>query len=80
MTIRNVAPALKERLRVRAARKGHSMEAELRDILRDALADESNRELDLATAIAKRFGPLGGADELVEHPPQALGEPPRFVR
>jgi antitoxin FitA len=33
LTIRNIEPALKERLRVRAARNGRSMEAELRHIL-----------------------------------------------
>ena len=33
LTIRNVEPAVKEQLRVRAARNGRSMEAELRAIL-----------------------------------------------
>ena len=37
LTIRNVDPALKEELRVRAARHGRSMEAELRHILKEAL-------------------------------------------
>ena len=40
LTIRNVDPALKEELRVRAARHGRSMEEEIRDILRDAVKDE----------------------------------------
>ena len=42
LTIRNVDPALKEELRVRAARHGRSMEAELRHIIKEALggADE----------------------------------------
>ena len=35
LTIRNVDAALKERLRVRAAQHGHSMEAEVRDILKE---------------------------------------------
>ncbi len=38
ITIRNLDPALKEKLRVRAAEHGHSMEAESRDILRMALS------------------------------------------
>jgi plasmid stability protein len=33
LTIRSVDAALKERLRIRAAQHGHSMEAEVRDIL-----------------------------------------------
>jgi hypothetical protein len=37
ITIRNLDPALKERLRVRAAEHGHSMEAEVRQILQSAL-------------------------------------------
>ena len=77
LTIRNVDPALKERLRVRAAHHGHSMEAELRDIVSAALAGEDNRETNLADAIRRRFAPLGGV-ELPPHPPQAIGEPPLF--
>ena len=37
LTIRNVEPAVKEQLRVRAARNGRSMEAELRAILAEAV-------------------------------------------
>ena len=40
LTIRNVDAAVKERLRVRAARHGRSMEAEARTILSDAVAAE----------------------------------------
>jgi antitoxin FitA len=79
LTIRNVDAALKERLRVRAARNGRSMEAELRQILRDTLASESSRELNLAEAIRRRFAPLGGVD-LDPHPRVPVGEPPEFDR
>jgi hypothetical protein len=37
LTIRNVDAALKQRLRVRAAHHGHSMEAEVRAILKETL-------------------------------------------
>ena len=37
ITIRNLDPTLKERLRFRAAKNGHSMEAEARQILGSAL-------------------------------------------
>jgi plasmid stability protein len=42
LTIRNVDAAVKARLRVRAARHGHSMEAEARTILSEAVAAESD--------------------------------------
>jgi plasmid stability protein len=77
LTIRNVDHRLKERLRVRAARHGHSMEAELRQILRDTLDSGHAPELNLAEAIRRRFAPLGGV-ELEPHPPVAVREPPVF--
>jgi plasmid stability protein len=77
LTIRNVEPELRERLRVRAALNGRSMEAELRVLLRDALREDPFRpESNLAEAIRKRFLPLGGADDLVQHPPVGVGSPP----
>jgi plasmid stability protein len=39
ITIRNLDPAIKERLRIRAAEHGHSMEAEVRRILQTALTN-----------------------------------------
>ena len=42
LTIRNFDAAVKERLRVRAARHGRSMEAEARTILSEAAAAESD--------------------------------------
>ena len=79
LTIRNVDPRLKEKLRLQAARHGHSMEAELRDILRRALAVEAAREPNLAEAIRKRMAPFGGV-ELEPHPPVLDDEPPSFER
>ena len=79
LTIRNVDPALKEELRVRAARHGRSMEAELRQILKEALGGEKRRaEPNLAEAIRRRFVALGGTDELEPHPPVPVRGPPRF--
>ncbi len=81
LTIRNVDPELREELRVRAARHGRSMEAELRQILKEALGAEKPRpEPNLAEAIRRRFLPLGGADEIEPHPPVPVGEPVRFER
>ena len=77
LTVRNVDATLKERLRIRAARNGRSMEAELRVILNEALSVEKDREPDLAQAIRRRFAPLGGV-ELEPHPPNSTPEPPSF--
>ena len=80
LTIRNIDAAAKERLRVRAARHGQSMEAELRSILNQALErDEDRAAPNLAEAIRRRFAPLGGV-ELEPHPPVPIGEPPAFDR
>jgi plasmid stability protein len=52
VTIRNIDAAVKERLRVRAARHGRSMEAEARTILSEAVAgDRHQPEPNLAEAI-----------------------------
>ena len=81
LTIRNVDPELKQELRVRAARHRRSMEAELRQILKEALGSAKRRaEPNLAEAIRQRFMPLGGVDEFESHPPVSAGAPLRFSR
>jgi antitoxin FitA len=70
LTIRNIEPALRDRLRVRAARHSRSIEAEVRAILRDTLGPEQADEPNLGQAIRRRFAPFGGV-ELAEHPPVA---------
>jgi len=77
LTIRNVDLAVKERLRVRAAMHGRSMEAELRSILNDALEADRAREPNLAESIRRRFAHLGGVD-LEQHPPVPVRDPPTF--
>jgi antitoxin FitA len=78
LTIRNLDPAIKERLRVRAAEHGHSMEAEARRILQDVLKSPSMKPArSLYDRIHDRFAALGGAE--LELPPREPGrEPPRF--
>ncbi len=77
LTIRNLDPALKQRLRVQAARHGHSMEAEARRILSEGIGGEVNTAPNLAEAIRRRFAALGGVElELpLRTPPR---EPPTF--
>ena len=77
ITVRGLAPALKERLRVRAAEHGHSMEAEARRILQAALGAAPEPALSLYARVHARFAPLGGLT--LDLPPRELvREPPRF--
>ena len=63
ITIRNLDPALKEGLRVRAAQHGHSMEAEARCIMETALAPQEVPPVrHLYDRVRARFAPLGGVD------------------
>lgn len=79
ITIRNIDPELKARLRVRAARHARSMEEEARVILREAVASEAAIPTNLAAAIAARFEELGGLE--VEPPErEAMREPPKLGR
>ncbi|WP_183115833.1 FitA-like ribbon-helix-helix domain-containing protein [Gluconacetobacter diazotrophicus] len=62
MTIRNFDDTLKQRLRVRAAQHGRSMEEEARDILRAVLSTDPSHVVDAGQAIHQRFARLGGVD------------------
>lgn len=79
LTIRNLDAAVKERLRVRAAEHGHSMEAEARRILQRVLAkDEAGSSgQDFYDRIHARFAALGGVDPAVP-PREPVREPPTF--
>lgn len=75
ITIRKLDDDLKRRLRVRAARRNHSMEDEVRDILRAALAQQPESQENLYDAMRKRLAPLGGV-ELSLPPRGPAREPP----
>jgi plasmid stability protein len=61
VSIRNLDDRVKERLRIRAARHGRSMEAEIRAILTDAVS-EPGEDTGLFHALLDRFGELGGVE------------------
>lgn len=79
ITIRNLDATLKAKLRMRAARHGRSMEDEVRNILRAALAHESVADQNLVERIQARFAALSGEDlpqpprEQIRNPPDPLG-------
>lgn len=78
ITIRNVDPELKRRLRIRAAASGHSMEEEARNILRAELAAQDDEHVDLYRRIRRHIEPLGGVDiALPEREP--MREPPTLA-
>lgn len=61
LSIRGVDDEVRERLRIRAARHGRSMEAEIRSILADAVQDSETSE-SLFTTLLDRFGEIGGVE------------------
>jgi plasmid stability protein len=61
VSIRDLDDDVKDRLRVRAARNGRSMEAEIRAILTDAVS-ESDDSRGLLTELLDRFADIGGVE------------------
>jgi plasmid stability protein len=76
ITIRDLDPMIKERLRIRAAEHGNSMEAEAANILQVALTTSGRPpDRNLFERIHARFAPLGGLD--LELPPREPARDPR---
>ena len=61
VSIRNLDDRVKERLRLRAARHGRSMEAGVRVILTEAVREAGDEE-GLVSALMNRFAELGGVE------------------
>ena len=77
LTIRQLDDTIKQKLRVRAAHHGRSMEEEAREILRASLNEPVQQQESLAEAIRKRFASFGGVElELPER--GTMREPPDF--
>jgi antitoxin FitA len=80
IVIRKLDETVKRKLQVRAALNGRSMEAEARELLRKSLREsqESAKEVDIGTAIHRRFAALGGVD--LKIPPRRFSaKPPNAV-
>ena len=77
ITVRNLDEAVKNSLRVRAARHGWSMEQEVRQILQQTVAPEQAAGASFAERISRRFASLD-----VEAPAiparQVARKPPEF--
>ena len=63
LTIRNLEPGIKDKLRLAAAEHGRSMEEEVRTILRNVLNQPAPTG-GLGSRIHARFAALGGATDL----------------
>lgn len=85
ITIRNLDEQLKQKLRLRAATHLRSMEDEVRNILRAALAEEP-RQPDFASSIREHFKATGGVElqlperEAMREPPHPAGAQRRKLR
>jgi plasmid stability protein len=75
LTIRNIEPAIKNKLRRAAALHGRSMEEEVRTILRNALAQPAPAS-GLGSRVHARFAALGG----IELPPMERKDTPRAAQ
>ena len=76
LVVRNVESDVKARLKRRADRNGRSMEAEVRDILRAAVASDAPRPVRLGTRIRARFKGVGLEEDVAE----IRGGKPRAAR
>ena len=76
LIVRNLEDSVKEKLRRRAARRRRSLEAEVRDILCDAVARPEPNERHLGSRIAGRFAGLGVKLDF----PELRGRPARSAR
>ena len=75
ISVRDLDEEVATRLKMRAARHGLSMEAEVRAILTDAVRDGIDEQSNLADAIRVRFAAIGGVE--LENP--ARQDLPRAV-
>ena len=66
LVVRNVEDSVKLRLQQRARRHGQSMEEEVRDILRDAVKEESAPRRGLGTEISALFSKVGLESDIPE--------------
>ncbi len=67
LVVRKIEDIVKSRLQRRAQRHGHSMEEEVRDILRNATShDEELSTVGLGTEIASLFSGIGLRSQIAE--------------
>ncbi len=76
VVVRNLDEDVKTRLQARAVQHGHSMEEEIRAILRDAVKNDDTAPVPLGTQIAGLFRGLGLDEPIPE--PRGAARPASF--
>ena len=66
LVVRNLEDVVKSRLQRQASRHGHSMEEEVRDILRNAVKLENRPGVALGSRIRSRFARIGLQEDISE--------------
>ena len=66
LVVRNIENSVKTRLQRRAKRHGHSMEEEVRDILRSAVAADETASGGLGTELSRLFAKIGLSEDVPE--------------
>jgi plasmid stability protein len=66
LVVRNLEEGVKARLQRQANRRGHSMEEEVRDILRNAVGAEERAALPLGSRLRQRFARIGLDEDIAE--------------
>ncbi len=66
LIVRNIEDVVKARLQLQASRHGHSMEEEVRDILRNAVKLENRTAIGLGRRIRSRFARFGLQEDIPE--------------
>ena len=73
LLVRHLEDDVKTKLQRRARRHGRSAEEEVREILRNAVREESGARPPLGSRLAARFARVGLAQDI----PELRGQPPR---
>lgn len=66
LVVRDIENDVKENLQRRAKEHGHSMEAEVRDILRRVVSGPDKPSIPLGTSLARRFSEIGLDQPILE--------------
>lgn len=66
LVVRNINDTVKNALRQRAKKHGHSMEEEVRDILQEAAFRHEQKPKKLGSSIASRFAGIGLTEDIPE--------------
>lgn len=77
LTIRNIDDQIRDLLRIKAAKNGHSMESELREIITKSVQPTRNLG-DVFREINAQFKDIGLTEELLIDPREPGREPPCF--